>query len=155
VIFFEALSWLQVWNPHDKTFRCKIVSRHPVRIDFSSERLSMNWRSAATVKTASLPLTKYIKTCNDLQQCHVCFNWLFYFVWFACALLIFRWMYLCCQWVPCFSISVHFFFLHCFICGSLSADIACMTNLPCHFQTSSFSVRQQHNTVSNVCTMWF
>lgn len=47
------------------------------------------------------------------------------------------------------------FFFHCFIWGSLSADIACMTNLPRHFQTSSFSVRQQHNTTSNVCTMWF
>ncbi len=52
-----------------------------------------------------------------------------------------------------FSIRVHFFY--CFIWGSLSADIACMTNLPCHFQTSSLSVRQQHNTVSNVCTMRF
>lgn len=73
--------------------------------------------------------------------------------WFACALLIFLWMYLCCQSVPCFFDLGSFFY--CFIWGSLSADIACMTNLPCHFQTSSLSVRQQHNTVSKVCTMRF
>ncbi len=152
--------WTPVWNPlhyehinlHFKNGEGKSLF---CRVYFfslkDSPALQISWRYAITVTSTWDKLQQNISHWPNILKPEMIFNNVMFVLidsfifWFACALLIFLWMYLCRQSVPCF------FDLVIVICWYCLHD----QYLPGHFQTSSLFVRQQHNTVSNVCTMQF